>query len=141
MPVKKMAFEGQTFYGVAGATASAKLVNIRDESITTEPEKAETTVRGEGTSPPVVTERVTAISWSFEFTMVEKSDDNALEALKTAASNGTPVALRLKDHAAGKGYDGDVILSKRTGRPHKGDQTHTFTATPNDDNRAPQLYV
>lgn len=140
MAVKKMGFEGIAKYGVAGGTAATVISNSRDMSITLDTEKGDTTVRGTG-SVPINTERVTGLGWSFEMTMLEKSDDTTLEALKVAAYAGTPVALRLLDYTAGKGYDGDVNVALSAGKPLKGEQTNQFTFTPNDDNRVPQLYV
>lgn len=141
MAVKKMGFEGEIYYGVHGSTAATKLTNIRDVSITYDTEKGPTTVRGAGSTPPINTSRVTSITWGCEWTMVEKSDDTSLEAIKVATAAGTPIALRLKDYASAKGYDGDVIVSMKKNEPAKGEQTWTITAEPNDDDRAPQLYV
>ena len=141
MAVKKMGFEGMIYYGVKGSKAGTQITNTRDISITVDTEKAPTAVRGAGSTPPIATSRVTGITWSAEWNMLEKSDDSTLEALKVAAAAGTTVALRMKDHSTGKGYDGDVVLSMRAGKPLNGEQTYDFTAEPNDDDRAPQLYV
>jgi len=62
-------------------------------------------------------------------------------ALLAAAVAGTPVAIRMKDRNAGKGYDGDCIVKYDHGVPLKGEQTVDFTFTPNRDLRTPQLYV
>lgn len=141
MPVKKMGFEGEIYYGTAGSTAATKLTNSQDITITYDKEEGATTVRGSGSSVPINTSRVTAKSVSIQWTMLVKSDDTSLEALRVAEAAGNPVAIRLKDYAAGKGYDGDCILTMTHSAPLKGEQTIQFTATPNDDNRTPQLYV
>lgn len=129
----KMAFEGQLFYGVAGATAATQITTAREKSIKNDPEKAETTAGGDGLAPPVVSERVTAITHQVEFTMVNRANDTTLQALLGAAAAGTPVALRGKDHAAGKGPDMDYILAVENGQPWKGEQTYKFTASPTDE--------
>lgn len=136
-----MGFEGEIYYGAAGSTASTKLTNSRDINYNLDPEKGDTTERGDGSAPPIVTERVAARVVSIDWTMLNKVGDTSLEALRVAAYAGLPVALRLKDYDSGKGYDGDVTLSVAHGKPYRGEQTYQFTATPNDDQRAPQLYV
>jgi len=137
----KMGFEGLIYYGAAGSTASTALTNTRDVSITLDSEDGDTTVRGDGSSPPIETTRVTKLKWSCEFTMLMKTADAELEALQVAAAAGNPVALRMKDHSSGKGFDGDVTLTCRDGKPLNGEQTKQFTAKPNGESRTPQLYV
>ena len=139
--VTKMGFEGHTYYGVAGSTASTEITNIRDVTFTFDPERAETTVKGDGV-PALKTEEVVAVAVSMEWTMLNKTTDASLEALRVAAAAGNPVAIRMIDKAAGKGFDGDVSLAVEVGTPYKGEQTLKFTATPTEQSdRAPQLYV
>jgi len=141
MGVTKMGFEGLTYYGVAGTTGAVLITNIRDVSYSIDPEKAETTVKGNEVAA-LKTEQVVAIAMGMDFTMLDKTDDTTLTALRGAAAAGTPVALRLKDHTSGKGFDGDVTLAMERGQPYKGEQTFKFTATPTDESaRAPQPYV
>jgi len=137
----KMGFEGEIYYGVAGSTAAIKITNSRDIQYNSEPDKGDTTVRGSGSSPPIKTERVSAIGITIEWTMLNKTDDTTLEALRVAAYAGNEVAIRTKDYASGKGFDGDVTLSIQNGKPIAGEQTYVFTGTPSDENRTPQLYV
>lgn len=141
MAVKKMGFEGLLYYGAAGATASGQVTNSQDITISYDNEEGATTVRGSGSAVPINTSRVTAKTVSIEWTMLVKSDDTYLEAMRVAEAAGTPVAIRLKDYSAGKGFDGDVILSMQHGLPLKGEQTIRFTGKPNDDSRTPSLYV
>jgi hypothetical protein len=66
----------------------------------------------------------------------------SIAALLAASYAGEPVALRTKDSAAGKGYDGDVILEHKQGMSLGGEQTLDFTAKPTRSaGRRPQLYV
>jgi hypothetical protein len=141
----KMGFEGELYYGVAGQTAATKITNCRDVTIGIDPEKGDTTTRGDGSGPVVNSSRVVALSASLEWTMVNKADDTTLAALLAAAASGTPVALRGKDYAAGKGPDMDYTLAVQNGQPYKGEQTYQFTAEPTDEaGRTPtiaSLYV
>lgn len=141
MAAKKMGFEGIIKYGAQGSTAGTVISNTRDITETFDIEEGDTTVRGDGTSPPIKTGRVCGRTYSIDWQMLEKSDDATLTALKTAAVAGTPVAIRTISHSTGKGYDGDMIIKFKKGLPLKGEQTVDFTGTPNDDNRAPQLDV
>lgn len=141
MAVKKMGFEGILLYGVAGTTAATAVTNSRDITESFGTETGETTVRGDGSAPPIVTARVTARTYSLGFQMLDKSDDTTLAALKAAAVAGTPVALRTKSYSSGTGIDGDVILTFENGKPLKGEATLDFTAVPNDDSRAFQFNV
>jgi len=138
----KMGFQGLLYYGVAGNSAGTLITNSRDITIDTDHESGETTERGDGTSPPIKTEDVTCITLQIEFTCLQKDDDATLNSLKAAAASGTPVALRGKDYAAGKGPDGDFNLKMSDGKPLKGEQTVKFTATPTAKaGRKPQAYV
>lgn len=142
--VIKMGFEGKIYYGVAGAEGTTPITNSRDVTFSIDPEKAETTVRGTGAAPPIKTEAVVGVAVSMEWTMLNKTDDTTLTALRTAAAVGNPVAFRMKDSSAGKGFDGDVTLSMSEGHPYKGESTFQFTATPTvntSTGRAPQTYV
>lgn len=138
---RKMGFHGKIYYGASGSTAATEITNSQDINYNLDPEKGETTVRGDGNSVPIVTEDVTALKVQIEWTMVEDTADATLTALKTAAKAGSAVAIRTLDYAAGKGFDGDVTMSFREGKPLKGTGTWQFTATPTYITRAPQLYV
>lgn len=129
----KMAFEGLLYYGAAGSTAGNLLVNVTEATIKIGKSTGDTTSRGNGSGPPVHTERVTEIIPGLEFSMLNRSDDTYLAAMLAAAAAGTPVALRGKDYAAGKGPDMDYILEADNGEPKNGEQTYKFTATPTRD--------
>lgn len=138
----RMGFEGRIYRGAAGSTAGTEMLTATDISTTITPKKASTTTRGAGTAPPVDTERVCSIGLSIEFTLLNKSGEGHVDALRAAAATGNPVAIRMKDTAAGKGFDGDVTLECKEGAPLSGQQTFQFTATPtNEKGREPQPYV
>lgn len=137
-----MGFEGLLYYGVAGSTGATLLENCRDITVTGDVGRGNTTVRGDGTSPPIETGDVTSIKLGIEFVMLNSKTDAALEALKAAAAAGTAVALRGKDYSAGKGPDGDFTLSQSKPWPLDGEQVITFTGEPTRGyGRAPQTYV
>jgi len=136
-----MGFEGLIYFGSAGSTATTLLENCVDITYEITTETGDTTVRGDGTSPPINTSSVTARVASITFSMRNVAGDTSLEALRTAAAAGTLVAIRTKDHSAGKGFDGDCHLTFTNGKPLRGEQTQEFTATPSRDIRVPQLYV
>lgn len=137
----KMGFEGLAYYGVKGSTASTLISNRVDMSFDTDPQMATTTVAGAGTSPPVETEGVATIKWSATLKMKNVAGDAVLVALRTAAAAGVPVALRMKDYAAGKGCDGDVNVKETFSGNLNGEQTYDFTFTPNGSLRAFSTYV
>ncbi len=145
--VYKMGFEGIIRVDAAdGTSASTALTNTRDISITTDAEFGSTTVRGDGSAPPITYQKVTGLTWSCDFNMLEKTvaGDASLELLKAAAAAGTPMALKMEDYSAGKGFDGDVVLTHNQGKPLAGESTHDFTAVPCNDATTPrvaQLYV
>lgn len=142
MATTKMGFEGEIYFGAAGSTASTKLTNTRDITVNMETEDGDTTTRGAGTAPPIGTMRVTRRNFTITWTMLMKTTDTSLEALRVAAMAGTAVAIRTKDYAAGKGFDGDVHLKVNHGKPLGGEQTFEFTAIPTDaEGRDPQPYV
>lgn len=135
-----MGFEGQAYYGAAGATGSTLLEPSRDITISLGTTRGSTKSRG-ASGIPKNTERVTSLDWSCTINMLNDPADSAVEAMKVAANAGTPIALRMKDNSSGKGYDGDVVLDMELGEPLDGEQTLDFTCTPTKVNRAPQLYV
>jgi hypothetical protein len=138
----RMGFEGKAYQGVAGATASTELTNSRDITYSVEPQYGDTTARGAGTSPPVTTSKVAARNLTIEITMLNDTADTSVAAMLTAAYAGTPLAIRTKDHASGKGYDGDCSIAASQPWPLAGEQVITFTCTPTrDEGRDPSAYV
>lgn len=137
-----MGFEGKLYIGTAGSTAATLLTNVRDVQIARSTNKGNTTVRGDGTAPPVETQRVTRRIQSITWQMINDSDDTELETLRVADAAGTPVAVRMKDSATGKGFDGDCIIEISEGQPLDGEQTFDITAVPTrESGRDPDPYV
>ena len=130
---KRMGFEGKAYYGTAGSTGATELTNSRDISFKLATEKGDTTVRG-SSGVPKKTSRVTQLSADdIEIVMLNDNSDTALEAMRVASAAGTAVAIRLKDYAAGKGFDGDCILEFSHPYPLNGEQVVTITCMPTDE--------
>ncbi len=138
----KMGFEGLIYYGATGSTAATLLTNVKDINYNVDLERGDTTVRGDSTTIPIKTEDATLRTVSIEFTMINDITDTAFEAMRVAAAAGTGVAIRTKDYASGKGFDGDCTISMQNGMPLAGEQTTQFTATPSRGyGRAPLIYT
>ena len=138
----RMGFEGEIYYGAPGSTAGTLLENAIDVGINMDAERAPTSVRGDGTVPPINTEQVVALTVSIEFSMIHDTSDAALEAMRVAVATGAPVAIRMKDEASGKGFDGDVTLGLKHDKALKSEQKFDFTATPTKQSgRTPVLYT
>lgn len=142
MTTRFSGYQGELYYGVAGSTAGTQVTNCEDLNYDTEPERAPTTVRGTGSSPPINTSKVVAITPTITWSMLMKSDDTTLTALLAAARTGAAVALRTKSYASGTGFDGDCTLGVTHEMTLKGQSKFNFTAEATDDEgRAPQLNV
>ena len=138
----KMGFEGQIKYGVAGSAATVLLENTGDITYTLSHERGDSTVRGDSSGPPIQTSSVTARIAGVEFQMKNYPSDASLEAMRVACAAGTPVAIKCRDHATGKGFDGDVNVEVSSPYPLGGEQVVSITCTPTrDGGRMPQLYV
>lgn len=136
-----MGFQGEAFIGTAGSTGATRLSNSTDITLDVDIEEGNTTPRGDSSEPPIDTTAVTIRKWSAQVSMLNETSDTALETFRVAATNGTPIAFRLKDYSSGKGYDGDVNVKYSHAKPLRGEQSLQFTVTPNRSLRVPQLYV
>jgi hypothetical protein len=144
VPLSRMGYETLLYYGTAGDTAATQITNAIDVDYNLDPERGETTVRGNGTSPPVVTSRVTALKPTVTFKMLNRPTDTALIALLAAAKTGAPVAIRTKHEPGegGKGFDGDMTFSVKQSAPLKGEAAFEFTGEATEEaGRVPQLWV
>jgi hypothetical protein len=140
MPVKKMGYEGLLYYGAAGSTAATQVTNSRDIEYAITPTTAPTTIRGSGSAAPIKTGRTVERTATLTWTMINKSDDSTLTALRAAANTGDPVALRYIPHSGSTGLDADCVISCTNGAPLNGEETFDFAVVDlNDDNRAPLL--
>lgn len=136
-----MSYEAQLFYGTAGSTGATQITNCVDLEYNMDPETGDTSTRGDGTTVPIATEKVTALKPEITFKMLNRSSDTTLAALLAAAFTGAAVAMRTKSYSSGKGYDGDVNVKVKQGAPLKGEATYEFTCTANDQLRDPSIWV
>lgn len=139
MAATKAGYEGQLFYGTAGAQAATQVTNCEDLNYDNEVEKVTITTRGQGGQPPVETEKVVVIKAQVTWSMMMQPNDATLTSLITAARTGAPVAIRTRAFSTGKGYDGDCVLTVSHEMTLKGQSKFNFTATPNDEIRTPNL--
>ena len=138
----KSGYQGIIYYGAAGSTAATQLTNVEDLNYNVEPEKVETTVRGDGSAVPVKIEDVVALGATITWAMFHKASDTALTALIAASRTGAAVAIRTKAYSSGLGFDGDCTLSISHEMTLKGQSKFNFTATPTDSGgRTPSLNV
>jgi hypothetical protein len=137
----KAGYEGQLFYGLAGATAATQVTNCTDLDYDQQPQRAPTTDRGDGTAVVIETSQIVSVKPVITWTMFNRPADTTLQALIAAAKTAAVVALRTKDYSAGKGFDGDCNVSYKHGKPLNGMQTLVFTAEAAREGRTPQLYV
>jgi len=144
MTVQKttMGFETLLFLGTAGATATQQVTNAQDVDYNLDPEKGDTTPRGDGTAVPIITSRVTGLKPQVTFTYLNKQGDTLLAILLAAQTTGAPLAVRTKSWASGKGYDGDMTFTMKQKGPLKGESAFEFTGEASDEaGRAPQTWV
>lgn len=133
-------YRGIVLWGTAGSTAGTQITRAEDLNYDTAAEKTETTTRGDGTAPPIVTEETVARKPTITFSLIHKDGDATQIALLAAARVGDVlVAMRTKSHSTGTGYDGDMSLSVTHELTLKGQSKYNFTGTASDRNRAPLL--
>lgn len=137
----KMGFEGTIAYGEHGTTAAIPMGNVGDINEDFGTSEGPTTTRGDGSIAPLETGRVCSRTYALDWQMLNKANDTTLAALIAAAVTGTPVAIRTKSHATGKGFDGDMNIKFKRGMPLNGQATYAFVGSPNDDDRTPLLDI
>jgi hypothetical protein len=136
---KRMSLEAKLYYGTAGTTATGLANNVRDLTGSASPGAADISDRGsrvELVGPGM-------IAYSLQWESSWSDTDVFVQTLYAAAMAGTPIALRTKDYVAGKGFDGDVLITKADHKqPLKEGQKVDFEAKPTDiAGRYPSLYV
>ena len=138
-----MGFEGIAYIGTAGTEATTQLdMDVVDITLDLDEDYGETTDRGDSSEVPVETGDPVLRKYGVELKMLNDPDDANLQTILAAVNTGTPLAFRTKDHAAGKGFDGDVFFKRKHGMPLKGEQTLDFTVKPTKKaGRTPRGYV
>jgi hypothetical protein len=132
-----MGYERQLFYGTAGSTATNQLTNVLDINHDVSLNFGSTTVRGDGTSLPIETEKPTSRKPSISWSMRDQPNDSHLAILRAAAKAGTPVALVVKEfNSAGVAttiFDGDCNITVSEKHPLNGEATFDFSASASRD--------
>jgi hypothetical protein len=136
---KRMGLEAKLYYGGAGTTATTLATNVRDLSAPLSDEKADISDR----SSPIALYGPGMLDGSLSWESNWSDTDTFVQTLYAAATARTPVALRTKDFAAGKGWDGDFYITKSdVKQPLKEGQKIDFEAFPTDlAGRTPQIYI
>lgn len=137
-----MGYETLLYLGTAGATASSQVTNAVDVDYNLDPQRGDTTTRGDASAVPIETSRVTSIKPTVTFKSLNKLADTLLATLLTAAATGAPLAVRTKSGSTGKGYDGDMTFTVKHSSPLKGEGAFEFTGEATEESlRVPQLWV
>lgn len=126
MGVTKLGPDGKLYYAVGGGTPTTLVSYVRDATVKTDPEKANTSSR----DSMMNTEETVGLTVTIEWEMLNRSTDSILTALLAAAAASNAVALKTRDYSGGRGWTGDFELSFENGQPYRGEQTYKFTATP-----------
>lgn len=125
---KRMAFQGLSYVGTAGSTASTQMLGIvGDVTYPDTVDKVEITGHTETVKNYAYGEE----EFSVEFELIDDDSDATLALLLTCKAGKTPIAYRGKDFAAGKGPDMDFLVEKAERKEPKGkDQRWNFTLVP-----------
>jgi len=123
----RMGLDAQLFWGAAGSTAATLTTNVIDLTQEIDTTEAELNSRGsivEQAGPATIKLK---LSWNSNW----DPQDAFIQALLAAITGRTPIALRTKDYSAGKGVDGDFIVTKGSKKePLKEGQKVDLEATP-----------
>lgn len=137
-----MGYEAQLFIGTAGTTGATQVTEAQDVDYNLDPERGNTTSRGDGLSVPIVTSRVTALKPTVTFKVLKKLASSTLATIIAAAKTGAPLAVRTKSASTGYGFDGDMNFSMKEGSPLNGEGTWEFTCEADESAlRVPSLWV
>lgn len=137
-----MGYETLLYIGTAGSTASTQVLNAQDVDYNLDPERGETTTRGDGSAVPIATSRVTCLKPTVTFKMLNKPGNATLATIIAAAKTGGPLAVRTKSYSSGLGFDGDMTFSQKHGAPLKGEGSFEFVGEATEESlRVPLLWT
>ena len=131
----RLGMEAKLYHGVAGATATNEMKNVKDVTLNLEKGEADVTTRGnQGWRATVGTLK----DGSIEFQMVWDSSDAGFAAIKTAYFTNTPLALLVLDAEDGEGLDADFSVTNFSrNEPLEEAITVDVTVKPTYSTRAP----
>jgi hypothetical protein len=137
-PYTNMGYTSQLFYGTAGSTANNRITNCKDLNFPIEHSYGDTTIRGDGSTVPIQTEKIVSRRPTITWTMQEEPNDTALVALRAVCISATPVcSLVVKErNSAGAEIticDGDFNIKVTQKSPLGGSKEYDFEATPSRD--------
>jgi predicted secreted protein len=127
--------EAKMYHGVAGATATSEMKNVKDVTLNLEKGEADVTTRGnQGWRATVGTLK----DGSVEFEMVWDNTDSGFSAIKNAYFNNESLALLILDAEDGEGLDADFSVTNFSrNEPLEEAITVSVTVKPTYSTRAP----
>lgn len=132
----RLGLDGKLYYGVAGATASNEIANVKDVTLNLEKAESDVTTRGSGGWRQTVG---TLKDGTIEFQMVWDPADAAFTAVKNAFINNTALAFLCLDEENGQGLDADFTVTNFSrSEPLEEAQMVAVTIKPTYSSRAPQ---
>jgi hypothetical protein len=133
---KESAWKRVIYRGTAGSAAGTLITpNVVDIGMGREPERTETTSRGNGSAVPKKTEMVVCmVATPGPFSMIYDAADTHMAALLAAAAAGTPLAFLIKASLTGATeFDGDCTIGFDAPGGLKDGKVVTFTLAPTDE--------
>ncbi len=131
----RLGMDAKLFFGVAGATATTELSNVKDVTLNLETGEADVTTRANQGWRAVA---ATLKSGTVEFEMIWDTGDAGFAAIKDAYFNNTPIALAILDGTDGEGLDADFSITNFSrNEPLEEALTVSVTAKPTYSTRAP----
>jgi hypothetical protein len=135
---KQPAWKRVIYRGTAGSKAATLITpNVVDIGLGGDPERAETTTRGNGATVPKKGEMIVCLARTpGPFSMIYDPDDTHFAAIVTAANAGTPLAFTIKKSLTGTvEFDGDCTIGHDAPGGLKDGMIVTFTLVPTTELR------
>ena len=89
----------RTYFAAVALLGLATAASAAPTTYNLDPERGDTTTRGDGTSKPIITSMATGLKPTVTFKTLSKPTDPALIAMLAATSTGAAVAIRTKSSA------------------------------------------
>ena len=114
---QRMAFQGLSYVGTAGSTATQQLLGIvGDVTYPDTQEKVDITAHTETVKNYAIGEE----EFSVEMEIIDNDSDAQLGLILSCKASRIPIAYRGKDFASGKGPDMDMLVEKAERKEPKG---------------------
>lgn len=131
-----MGFEKILYIGTAGSTAATEVDDLVNIKVTIAHQYGKTVARSDdgGGASPIETSRVTSRKVTVTFNSLNVPANTNLTTIKTAASAGTPIAIKVVDVASGTTeVDGDFNVAVDKDAQLTAEQDQAFTCEPTRD--------